>query len=117
MEIGHGASDILTCKAYKAIEENEPNMIFLHYKQANKLQRLLAKHHCPELLDEPPTETNVASDKPMSVYLRLRKEGGDIVKLEDWLHAKGDLLEWSLKLRKNATCQAKTKHMEDKLFA
>ena len=39
------------------------------------------------------------------------------MKLDAWLHAKGDLLEWSLKLRKNATCQAKTKHMEDKLFA
>ena len=39
------------------------------------------------------------------------------MKLDDWLHAKGDLLEWPLKLRKNATCQANTKHMEDELFA
>lgn len=117
IEIGIGSPEILTCKAYKAIEENEPNMIFLHYKQANKLQRLLAKHHCPELLDEPPTETNVASDKPMSVYLRLRKQGGDIVKLDDWLHAKRDFLEWVLQLKNHATCQAKTRHMEDELFA
>mmetsp|Transcript_2649 Transcript_2649/g.4808 ORF Transcript_2649/g.4808 Transcript_2649/m.4808 type:complete len:353 (-) Transcript_2649:444-1502(-) len=114
-EIGIGSPEILTCKTYKAIEENEPHMIFLHYKQVNKLQRLLAKHHCPELLDEPPMERNVAKGKPMSVYLRLRN-GGNVVKLDDWLHAKGDLLEWSLKLRKNATCQAKTRHMEDELF-
>jgi len=37
--IGRGASDTLTCKTYKAIEENEPNVIFLHYKQVNKLQQ------------------------------------------------------------------------------
>jgi|AntRauTorckE5430_2_1112549.scaffolds.fasta_scaffold10464_1 hypothetical protein len=116
MEIGMGSPEILTCKAYKAIEENEPNIAFLHYKQVNKLQRLLAQHHCPELLDEPPLETNVAKDKRVTVYLRLQK-GGNVVKLDDWLHEKGDLLEWSLKLRKNATCQVKTKHMEDDLFA
>lgn len=93
-------------------------MIFLRYKQSNKLQRLLAKHHCPELLDDPPTEKNVAKDKPMIAYLRLRKEGSVVVKLDDRLHAKGDFLEWVLQLKNHATCQAKTRHMEDdELFA
>jgi hypothetical protein len=42
-------------------------MVFVHYKQANKLQKLLAKHHCPELLEEPPTEANVATENRMEV--------------------------------------------------
>ena len=75
-EIGFGSPEILTCKAYEAIEQNAPNMIVLHYKQANKLQKLLAKHHCPELLEEPPIEANVAKEKRLTVYLRLQKRGG-----------------------------------------
>ena len=102
-------------------------MVFVHYKQANKLQKLLAKHHCPELLEEPPTEANVATENRMEVYLRLQK-GEDagtvtststsiVVKLDEWLHEKSATLEWSLKLKKHVSCQAKTRHMEDDLFA
>ena len=114
-EVGMGSSDILTCKAYEAIEQNAPNMIFMHYTQANKLQKLLAKHHCPELVEETSRE-NTAKGKGMEVYLRLKK-GKDIVNLDDWLKEKSLLLEWSLKLKTHASCQAKTRHMEDVLFA
>ena len=102
-------------------------MVFVHYKQANKLQKLLAKHHCPELLEEPPTEANVATENRMEVYLRLQK-GEDagtvtststsiVVKLDEWLHEKSGLLESSLQMKKDISCQAKTRHMEDDLFA
>ena len=83
----------MTCKAYEAIEQNAPNMIVLHYKQANKLQKLLAKHHCPELLEEPPIEANVAKEKRLTVYLRLQKQGGAVVNLAKWLHEKSATLE------------------------
>lgn len=114
-EVGYGSSNILTCKAYEAIEQNAPNMIFMHYTQADKLQKLLAKHHCPELMEEP-SRVNMAKSKGMEVYLRLKK-GKDIVNLEIWLEEKRLPLEWALKLKKHASCQAKTKHIEDDLFA
>jgi len=114
-EAGFGSPEILTCKAYEAIQQNAPNMIFMHYTQADKLQHLLAKHHCPELMEEPSKE-NTAKEKGMEVYLRLKK-GASIVKLDEWLKEKRNLLEWSLKLKKHASCQAKTRHMEDDLFA
>ena len=113
-EVGLGGPSILTCDLYDAIEQNEPNMIFLNYKQANKLQKLLAKRFCPELMEEPPTQMNLADKKGMEVYLRMQK-GGD-VKLDEWLHEKSDILEWSLRMKEHATCQAKTRHMEDDLF-
>jgi len=116
-EIGFGSPEILTCKAYEAIEQNAPNMIVLHYKQANKLQKLLAKHHCPELLEEPLIQVNVAKEKRLTVYLRLQKRGGAVVNLDKWLHEKSAVLEWSLKLKKHVSCHAKTRHMEDDLFA
>ena len=63
------------------------------------MQKLLAKHHCPELLEEPPpTEASGATEKKysMEVYLRLQKGGdadagtGTVVKLDEcWLHGNG----------------------------
>lgn len=116
-EVGFGANDILTCNSYNAMIENDPNMVFINYKQANRLQKLLAKHHCPELLKEKPSMRN--NGKPVSLYLRLEKKeenGNDLISIEDWLKEKSGVLEWTLKLRKAATCQAKTKHMQEAML-
>lgn len=113
-EVGFGASGIMTCKTYDVIEQNAPDMIFMHYKRANQLQMLLAKQHCPELMSTPMV-TNVGQ-RMIQVYLRLHK-GGDIVHIKAWLEQKAPFLEYSLKLRNHATCQGKTRHMEDDLFA
>ena len=84
----------------------------------DKLQKLLAKHHCPEMLmlDEMPVKTNVAADKTLKVLLN-KKGASNSIELEEWLHAKGPAMEWALQLRSKASCQAKTFHMEDELFA
>jgi len=103
--------------------------VFLHYKQVNKLQTLLAKHHCPELLDELPIEVNVAEDKELKVFLHIGKDDVSnaasieelfhekgAVRIEEWLQAKGPAMEWALNLRNDVSCQAKTIHMENELF-
>ena len=116
-EIGFGASNVLTCDAYKSIEENAPpHMLFVHYKQANKLQKLLAKHHCPDLLEAPALQRNVATDKQIEVSLRI-KNSTKIVKLSEWFDKKQGWLEWALNMRKEASCQSKTRDMEDVLFS
>ena len=117
LEIGFGASNVLTCDAYKSIEENAPpHMLFVHYKQANKLQKLLAKHHCPDLLEAPALQRNVATDKQIEVSLRI-KNSTKIVKLSEWFDKKQGWLEWALNMRKEASCQSKTWDMEDVLFS
>ena len=117
LEIGFGASNVLTCDAYKSIEENAPpHMLFVHYKQANKLQKLLAKHHCPDLLEAPALQRNVATDKQIEVSLRI-KNSTKIVKLSEWFDKKQGWLEWALNMRKEASCQSKTRDMEDVLFS
>ncbi len=115
-EIGAGVYDILSCDSYKAIHHNAPNMVLVHYTQANQLQKLLAKHHCPELLNDPPKEINVSTEQGLQVYLRLSSTPV-VVKLDDWLGNKEELLEYSLQLKKEVTCQGKTKHMQHDLFA
>ena len=117
LEIGIGASKVLTCDAYKSIEENAPpHMLFVHYKQANKLQKLLAKHHCPDLLEAPAVKSNAATDKQVEVSLRI-KNSKKIVKLSEWFDKKQGWLEWALNMRKEASCQSKTRDMEDVLFS
>eukprot|EP00536_Pseudo-nitzschia_multiseries_P016448 jgi/Psemu1/313184/fgenesh1_kg.1118_\ len=115
-EIGNGAAKILSCESYDAIDDNAPNnFVFVHYKQANRLQRLLAKKFCPEYLDESPYVRNAASDKPkISVLLdsttttttaaaadttssqqQQQQQQQRLVPLEEWLDAKRDLLEYA----------------------
>ena len=120
IEIRMGSTMTLTCDAYEAIEQNAPDMVFMHYKQVDKLQRLLTKHHCPKLLNEAPARHNYKGERKMNVYLRLKNKGKDgekvIVNVDDWLEEKIYMMEWALKMKKNITCQAKTRHMEEELF-
>eukprot|EP00986_Skeletonema_menzelii_P016232 scaffold13994_cov105-Skeletonema_menzelii.AAC.1 len=96
-EVGGGSPDILKCKFYDTA--------------------LLAKHHCPELLDELPIEKNIAVQKKKKTFMHDGSRGKGSVSLEDWLDAKGPVLEWALDIRSGASCQAKTIHMEKELFA
>ena len=52
-ELDDGASSITTCRFYDAIKTNFPQMVFVRYKQADRIQKVLAKYHCPELIDNP----------------------------------------------------------------
>ena len=53
---------------YEMIKENDPNIVFVHYKQVSQLQKLLSKHHCPLVTKE--VRENVGSNlMPVSVVL------------------------------------------------
>ena len=64
-EVGCGASEILTCRCFDAIAQNTPsNLMFVHYKQADTLQKMLAKYHCPHLVKKDlPIAENIANNK------------------------------------------------------
>ncbi len=135
-EVGGGLPSILTCSVFDALQLNRPQFVFLHYEQVDKLQTLLAKHHCPELLDELPIRMNTASDElRKDVFLYDSKGDANnetigveeilraksVVPIQDWLHAKGAVLEGSLaSLRQSneriASCQKEAAQMQIKLF-
>merc|ERR1712029_1062553 len=113
---------ILTCDMYQAIEEYAPNMVFMDFKRADDLQRLLAEKHCPKLaqkIAEEPVRVNTAK-KDNEVYVRVDEtyadSGGFNVTIKEWLETKSSLLELALKLNDEATCVAKTRRMEDGLL-
>mmetsp|Transcript_50818 Transcript_50818/g.99378 ORF Transcript_50818/g.99378 Transcript_50818/m.99378 type:complete len:357 (-) Transcript_50818:90-1160(-) len=114
LEIGWGAGRILTCKMYDAIEQNAPNMVFVHYKKADRLQNLLAKHHCPELL-EAEHQNEAIHKKEKTAVIRLDKDKR-AVQLSSYLEAKSETIEWALKLKRDITCQAKFRKIESDLL-
>ena len=115
-EIGIGAPEILTCKFFDSIAQNDPsNLVIVDYKQANKLQTILAKKHCPHILKDLPIATNVAADKEMQPFVRLKTDPSRVVTLTEWLDKKQGVILWALDLKKEMDCQSKITDMEDHL--
>jgi len=123
-EISGAEQRILTCDTYDAIENNNPNMIFVNSKQIDRLMRVLADNYCPELSDAS-FHGNADEDKNKLEYrVKLNKKDpnvGEFVSLDDWVEKKGDLLGWATKLRDNVDkekqCQGKTRKMEKELYS
>ncbi len=113
-EIGGGASKVMTCRFYEAIDANFPRMVFMNYKQANELQKVLSKHHCPDF--ETIVNKNHRDSIDFDIFVKLQKDG-DLVTMNDWLEAKRDKLEWTFDLKDEQQCRGKTRKMEDDLFS
>ena len=111
-EIGIGVPEHLTCDFYQSMVSNAPNFMFVDFSRASELQKILAKHYCPELMAQP-MKYNMASQSTTRVRLRLKN--GEEVELTEWLQAKKNVLEFATDARANATCQATTRYMEDEL--
>jgi len=116
-EIRYGSGEsLLKCKTFESIKDYAPNLAFVHYKQAMKIQKLLSKHHCPES-KLPDFESNVvgAAEK-MSVSIVL-EESKTTVPMKEWLEAKSNILELVLQLKQDVSCQGTVRNIEDNLFA
>ena len=117
-EIGVSAPKLLKCKVFDAIAQNDPsNLVFVHYKQADKLQKILAKYHCPHILKDLPIASNVASDKRLETFVRLSSDKSRVVTFEEWFDEKQNVILWALDLKKEMDCQSKVIDMEDHLFS
>ena len=109
-----GEISVLPCKVYECIKDNQPNLVVMDYKQSSRMQNLLAKHHCPQVMSQ---KKNIGSDKKkVSIILEGANNKGSLVPLNDWLSAKRELLELALQLKADRSCQANTKDLEDKLL-
>ena len=117
-EVGLGASKILTCGFFDAIAQNTPsNLMFVHYKQAEKLEKMLAKYHCPHLVKDLPIAENIADEKGMELFVRLKSNTSKNVTFSEWFDKKQNLILWALGSKQNMDCQSKIVDMEDHLFS
>ena len=120
-EISYGMTNLLKCNTYSMIEENAPNLVFIDYKQLDKLLKLVSKHHCP---GQALVRKNVASEKK-SILVELptkstnlaSKNSTNIMKsIESWLEAKMGVIELALNLKEEVSCQVTTRKMENNLM-
>jgi hypothetical protein len=114
-EIGGGDDRILTCASYKAIEDSVPNFVFMDYREADRLMKLLAKYKCPGAADILSRDNTKDQKRRLSVELEANKE---LVDLDDWLDAKIELLELATLMKDHLvpedghTCQGTTRRLE-----
>ena len=127
-EIAYSSNKIWNCDSFDKIEDYQSNVIVVNHKQVEKALEVLAKKHCPELLEELPlTHSNTAEEK-MKMFVRLgnateRAIVGP-VKLDDWLERKKRYLQWrgnvkdiDLKSKESiGRCRGKLRKMEATLF-
>ncbi len=117
-EIGKSVYKSLTCNNYDALEENSPNFIFLDFRKVDELQAILANHKCPDLVGEVPYHANDSGDRELTAYIRMDMgDESNEVSVKEWAEAKRSLLEWTLKLKKNVSCQGKTRRLENSILA
>mmetsp|Transcript_9463 Transcript_9463/g.11020 ORF Transcript_9463/g.11020 Transcript_9463/m.11020 type:complete len:357 (+) Transcript_9463:115-1185(+) len=117
VEIGSSVPATLTCDVYKAIEEHGPNMIMMDYKQADNLQTTIFKHYCPSETSGKNPNGHRSTD---NIFIALENPAGKNdsrtkVPIEEWLDAKRGLMEFILKMNKDASCQARTKYFARRL--
>eukprot|EP00957_Ditylum_brightwellii_P160381 12209475-Ditylum_brightwellii.AAC.1 len=92
------AGRILTCEVYDKIDDTALKMVSLNYKQVEKLQAIIAAHHCPEMLEKP-VDKNIDASREMQVLVVLNKNK-IVVSFDTWVEAKGELLDWGYQLKK-----------------
>ncbi len=117
-ETSKSTFNALSCSVFDAIEDNKPNMVVVNYKQANRLQKLLAKYHCPELLEDRGVHSNRGSAH-VKKYVRLEDDAGQgrEVLLDEWMEKKRHLIEWGFGLKKDVTCQGEVRKMQRELLS
>lgn len=115
-EIGFDTNNILSCPLHEAIDDNAPNMIMTNYKQADRLQKVLAKHHCPDLMSEVPTRINFSKDKTVNAFVHTEDDGD--VPLTEWVESKRVFFDWALQEQSDdKTCKSRTRQLENNMFS
>ena len=117
-EIGNGVYRALTCNFFDVVEERRPNVVILNYKQADALQRALAKRYCPDVLENSkfPFRINVAEEKK-EIMIRLKSDSSRLEPITDWVEVKRNMIEWTFEMKKDAGCLDKLGETERKLLS
>ena len=117
-DVGFDQEVALPCSFHESIEENQPKMVAVNYKQVDKLQRILAKHHCPDILsrlDEETHNLNSEEETEVPVYIKLSSDTSKEVPVSEWMETKRDYLALVFALHKKNKCRGEIKAIEEKI--
>jgi len=124
-EIQFSTAAHVNCALWDEMEQSGPTLLFLHYQQANTLQKQLAIQFCPAFAQQTPIQSNVGQENTKGRYFGVRVMSSSannnnqiIVPLEDWMKAKLPTMEYFMKLAPYpGSCKRKLRQMEDELMA
>lgn len=112
-EIGVSTLETFSCGFHDSLTENNPNIVMLSMNKLSDLMELLRVKYCPSVKVQ-----HLASHifaKNWDYYLKIKN--GTEVEINEWLGHKGNFLEYILGLKRNVSCQGKSRQMEDKIMA
>jgi len=118
-ELGVDTDTLYSCSFYDAIDRNNPNMVMVNYKKVNELQEVLAKHICPDVLDQLPFQSNTDATKKDKIYVRTKS--GVEVPVDEWAESKRPFWNWAFdktttENNESTRCKARTRQLEKKMF-
>jgi len=115
-EIGFSQATLLTCEVYEAIERNSPNMLFMSFEEADRLQRLLSKKYCPDI--DHLFHSNTDGEKRLHPQVQIQEHPEEVlVDLDEWINLKEDFISFAFELQNQKGCQSQgiSREMEKKL--
>jgi hypothetical protein len=106
----------LGCSVWEEIDDTGPNIFFVDYRQADAIQNILGARYCPKVASRRVNEY-AQKNKFRYIVKRIAGPGDDGVQeldLEEWLHQKRSMLEWTLRLR-GSTCKRNLRTLQNTL--
>lgn len=120
VELGKGIFDSLSCTVFKEMDDSKPRIIFMNYKQADRLQMVLARHFCPNLISNNesgfPIHKNDGASK-VGMYVKTLNDNTTYVTVDEWGQYKKHTMEWMLGLKDHVTCQSRVRRIQKELIS
>eukprot|EP00584_Thalassiosira_punctigera_P012866 CAMPEP_0172550884 /NCGR_PEP_ID=MMETSP1067-20121228/33393_1 /TAXON_ID=265564 ORGANISM="Thalassiosira punctigera, Strain Tpunct2005C2" /NCGR_SAMPLE_ID=MMETSP1067 /ASSEMBLY_ACC=CAM_ASM_000444 /LENGTH=303 /DNA_ID=CAMNT_0013338563 /DNA_START=181 /DNA_END=1092 /DNA_ORIENTATION=+ len=115
LEIGDSTLGTFSCRFHSSLEEYMPNLVMMSMNQLDGLFELIeSKLSCPDRKPWLSAVRKQRVNKTWGYYLRIKN--GTEVEINEWLGHKLNFLESSLQLNQEASCQGKTRQMEDRIL-
>lgn len=113
-EIGGSTLNLHSCNFHDSLVENMPNLVMISISRLDDLFKLISSKY-PSCKREIPRLSSAALSKEWDYYLKIKN--GTNVEINEWLGHKLKHLELELKMHDRASCQGKTRRMEDQILA
>lgn len=115
-EIGVNLQRALNCSFFDAIQQHTPkNMVIVHFRQSDEMMKSVAKHHCPEVLNQLPLK-EIGKDKDIGIFVKLESDKSNAVSIFDWVVKKKHVLGLKHDWFDDYECQGKIREIEEKMF-
>lgn len=91
-------------------------MVIVHFRQSDEVMKSIARHHCPEVLNQLPLQINIGKDHEARIFVKLERDESNTVSIIDWVVKKKHVLGLKHDWFDEYDCQGKIREIEEKMF-